>query len=60
VAIAQYPNLGGPGQMPISSSAAPANVVWALLWIAGLGAATLVPAMLFLLRTFKAVSQKRY
>jgi cytochrome bd-type quinol oxidase subunit 2 len=42
VALAQYPNLGGPGQMPISSSAAPANVVWALLWIAGFGTATLV------------------
>jgi len=60
VAFAQYPNLGGPDQMPISSSAAPDNVILALLWIAGLGTATLVPALLFLLRTFRAASSKSY
>lgn len=60
VALAQYPNLGGPDQMPISSSAAPQNVLVPLLWIVGLGTATLVPAMLFLLRTFKAASPKNY
>jgi cytochrome d ubiquinol oxidase subunit II len=60
VAIAQYPNLGGPGQMPISANSSPANVMWSLLWIAGLGMAILVPAMLFLLRTFKAGLPKRY
>ncbi len=60
VALAQYPNLGGPDQLPLSSSAAPRNVILSLLWIAGLGVATLVPAMLFLLRTFKAASPKSY
>ena len=60
VAIAQYPNLGGPGQLPIASNVAPANVVQSLLWIAGLGLVTLLPAMLFLLRTFKAGLPKSY
>jgi cytochrome bd-type quinol oxidase subunit 2 len=60
VAIAQFPNLGGPDQMPIGSNVAPSNVVRSLLWIAGLGLVTLVPAMLFMLRTFRAGTPKSY